>query len=164
MNCSLAPYLWLNFTAILSLNLFPLQSETSLSWFEETPRDNTQDEQTEGADGELDMEIQGARVPEIKDKQSVLDYIFCNTYLPLVLYLRNKDRNDKRSQSLLSTVKTQINRYTMSLGLPGPFSSPVRVNLLLLKLVTRISNRFCSCIVYKHNHRSPGPYYSLIST
>ena len=68
------------------------------------------------------MEIQGDRVPEIKDKQSVLDYIFCNTYLPLVLYLRNKDRNDKRSYSLLlSTVKTQINRYTMSLGLPGPF-------------------------------------------
>ena len=73
----LLTYLWHhNFTVIFSLNLSPLQSETSLSWFEETPRDNTQDEQTVGADGELNMEIQGARVPEIKDKQSVFDYIF----------------------------------------------------------------------------------------
>ena len=86
---------------LFSLNLSPLQSETSLSWFEETPRDNTQDEKTEGADGELDMEIQGARVPEIKDKQSVPIRLYFLKYSPLVLHLRNKNRKNKRSQSLL---------------------------------------------------------------
>ena len=59
------------------------QSETSLSWFEETPRDAPRDHTARDAaresgyvaagqeEAELDIRIEGGKVPEIRDKQSV---------------------------------------------------------------------------------------------
>ncbi|XP_063677697.1 uncharacterized protein LOC134813749 isoform X5 [Bolinopsis microptera] len=51
----------------LPVSVQDIRSETSLSWFVETPRDAPAEE--EGDDVHLDIKIEGAKVPEIRDKQ-----------------------------------------------------------------------------------------------